>query len=217
MRFPGAIALLGLLAAAACGPQLGEPLPPASYDKPRLEADGRLTGLVGVDSRHWSLVDEDLRHGVYWHSFLSDLVVKCPEIYPEHADWMGELGLLIHRGTGTAVKRAIALEALRLQAIGPGADRAAVGLEALQKADVDIAGIMTRMLKPAMSDADEIDPERAMIAACNLLFDAEDMRGLMRSAAQPLSAYFARMREEYPAIYATETDMEAVTRRLDKI
>lgn len=215
MGRPARIAPLLLLLAAACGNQLGGPLPPAGYDHPRLEANGALTGVTGVDSRHWSLLDEDLRNGVYWHSFLKGLVTKCPDIYPEHADWMGELGLLIHRGTGSAVKRAIELERLRLQEIGPGADRAAVGLEALEKADVDVAGIMTRMLKPAATE--EVDPDRAMTAACNLLFDAEDMRGLMRSAAEPLAAYFARMEREHPKIYATAPDLEAITRRLDKI
>lgn len=200
---------------AACGPRLGEPLPPAGYDQPRLEANGALTGVTGVDSRHWALLDENLRRGVYWHSFLSDLVVKCPAIYPEHAAWMGELGLLVRRGTGMAVDRAVAMEALRLQTVGAGADRAAVGLEALGKADVDVPGIMARWLQPAV--AGEIDADRAMLAACNLLFEREELRGLMRKAADPLSRYFARMAEDHPAIVAEFHDLEAITRRLDKI
>lgn len=43
---------------AACGG--GEPLPPASFDKPVLHANGSLTGVTGVDARHWALVDRDL-------------------------------------------------------------------------------------------------------------------------------------------------------------
>lgn len=210
-----ALAMATMALLAACGPMLGEPLPPASYDQPRLEASGALTGVTGVDSRHWALLDEDLRRGVYWHSFLQDLVTKCPAIYPEHKAWMGELGLLVRRGTGMAVDRAVAVEALRLQTVGEGADRAAVGLEALGKADVDVPGIMARWLQPAV--AGEIDPDRAMVAACNLLFERDDLRGLMRKAADPLSRYFARMAEDHPAILADFHDLEAITRRLDKI
>ncbi|WP_417518193.1 hypothetical protein [Minwuia sp.] len=201
------------LVLAACGG--GEPLPPPEFDEPVLHADGTLTGVRGVDGRHWSLVDRDLRRGTYWYSFMNRLTGQCPEYFPEHADWLGEVNLLLQRATGQAVRRGIEMEDARLQTLAEGADRATVALQAMSVAEVDVAGIVAGWTRSATGR--DVGTEEAWIGGCSLLFDRDRLRGLIRNSALPMADYFARMKAEHPAIYATVPEIEGITRRLEKI
>ncbi|WP_416899308.1 MAG: hypothetical protein ACMVY4_06205 [Minwuia sp.] len=214
MRRPLAIALFAALL-AACGTLEPEELPPAAFDKPVLHADGTLTGVQGVDHRHWALVDQDLRKGVFWYSFLNRVTQDCKQAYPEHADWLGEVNLLVQRATGQAARAGIRMERQRLETRAEGADRAVVGLEAMSVAEVEVAGVLAGWIESATGE--EVPLERALVQGCALLFDRENLRGLMRNSAEPLSRYFARMEVEQPDIYAATGGVEGIVRRLDKV
>jgi hypothetical protein len=202
-----------LLIVAACGD--GEPLPPPTYDRPVLRADGSLTGVSGVDGRHWNLVDRNLRRGVYWYSFMDRLTKLCPVTFPEHADWLGEVNLLLQRASGHAMRQAIDMERIRLQQLVEGADRAVTGLNAMSVAEVDVAGIVRGWIRKAAGT--DVTDDEGWIKGCSLLFDKESLRGLLRNSAQPLADYYDRMQNEYPEIYKGVTGVDGIVRRLNKV
>lgn len=208
-----AATLATCLLLAACGG--GEPLPPPSFEKPVLHANGSLTGVTGVDARHWALVDRDLRRGVYWYSLVEQLTGRCPATFPEHSEWLGEVNLLLQRASGQAMRLAIEMERTRLAALADGADRAATGLNAMSVAEVDVAGIVRGWIQRAAGS--EVDEDEAWVKGCSLLFENESLRGLLRSSAQPLAAYYGRMQREHPDIYNEVQGVEGIVRRLDKV
>lgn len=198
---------------AACGG--GEPLPPASFDKPVLHANGSLTGVTGVDARHWALVDRDLRRGVYWFIVVEQLTGRCPTVFPEHAEWLGEVNLLLQRASGQAMRQAIEMERKRLAMLAEGADRAATGLNAMSVAEVDVAGIVRGWIQRAAGS--DVSDDEAWVKGCSLLFEKESLRGLLRNSSRPLAEYYARMEAEHPDIYAEAQGAEGIVRRLDKV
>lgn len=206
-------AVLMLLSAAACGG--GEPLPPPSYEKPVLSADGSLTGVTGVDGRHWALVDRDLRRGVYWYSFVDQLTERCPATFPEHEEWLGEVNLLLQRASGQAVRQGIEMERLRLQQLAEGADRAITGLNAMSVAQVDVAGIVRGWIRKAAGG--DVTDDEAWVKGCSLLFETESLRGLLRNSTQPLTDYYARMQQDHGDIFDEIEGIDGIVRRLNKV
>ena len=207
--------VLALALLAACSTGGDEPLPPAAYDQPVLNADGTLSGIQGIDSRHWALVDADLRKGIFWYAFANRLTRQCPEAYPEHKDWLGEVNLLVQRASGQAARTGIGMERARLQTLAEGADRAAVGLEAMTVAEMDIATVVRGWIRSATGD--DVADGDALLKGCGLLFDRDNLRGLLRNATQPLSAYYNRIRDEHPEIFDATRGAEGIARRLEKI
>jgi len=203
------------LMAAACGGGGGEPLPPPSFDRPVLGADGSLSGVTGVDGRHWSLVDRDLRSGVFWYSVVDSLTKQCPTTFPEHEDWLGEVNLLLQRASGQATRTAIEMERERLADIAQGADRATTALNAMAVAEVDIPGLVRSWIRRAAGA--EVNDSEAWIKGCGMLFDKESLRGLLRNSAQPLGDYFDRMQDDHPEIYESQSGVEGIARRLKKV
>ncbi len=206
-------AALLLMTVAACGG--GEPLPPPSFEAPVLHADGSLTGVTGVDSRHWALLDRDLRRGVYWYSFVDQLTGRCPVTFPEHADWLGEVNLLLQRASGQAMRQAIEMERVRLQQLADGADRAVTGLNAMSVAQVDVPGIVRGWIRKAAGG--DVTDEEAWVKGCSLLFETESLRGLLRNSAQPLADYYQRMKVDHTEIYNGMQGIDGIVRRLNKV
>lgn len=206
-------AIFILFSVAACGG--AEPLPPPSYDRPVLRADGSLSGVSGVDGRHWALVDRNLRRGVYWYSFMDRLTKLCPVTFPEHEEWLGEVNLLLQRASGHAMRQAIEMERIRLQQLAEGADRAVTGLNAMSVAEVDVAGIVRSWIRK--SAGNDVSNDQGWIKGCSLLFERDSLRGLLRNSAQPLADYYGRMQSEYPKIYQGVTGVDGIVRRLNKV
>lgn len=206
-------AILSLLVMGACAG--GEPLPPPDYDDPILYADGSLTGVTGVDSRHWALVDRNLRSGVFWYSFMNQLTVQCRVTFPEQTDFLDEVNLLLDRAAGQAVRKGIAMEGERLKRLAEGADRAITALDAMSVAEVDVSGIVRRWIRKAVGE--DVSDDKGWIKGCSMLFDRKNLRGLMRNSTQPLAEYYERMRTGHLDIYAATRGAEGIERRLNKI
>jgi len=206
-------AILSLLAIAACAK--GEPLPPPEYDDPILYADGSLTGVTGVDRRHWALVDRNLRSGVFWYSFMNQMTVQCRVTFPEQTGFLDEVNLLLDRAAGQAVRTGIAMETERLKQVAEGADRAITGLDAMSVAEVDVSGIVRGWIRKAVGD--DVSADEGWIKGCSMLFDRKNLRGLMRNSTQPLAEYYERMRSRHLEIYAATPGAEGIERRLNKI
>lgn len=192
-----------------------EALPPPSAENPRLSSDGRLTGVEGVGRENWENVDHDLRRGVFWHRFNLQLVARCRELFPEHADWLDELATLLRFATGIAVTRGIEVERHRLAAAGHDAERGIVALQAMRDAEMDVEGIVGGWLEQVVPG--DVERHDALVTGCGLIFERKHLRELIETAALPLRIYYDRLASEYPTLYAATPDLPAITRRLRKL
>lgn len=207
------IAAMALLLLAACSGS--EPLPPASFEDPVLGANGQLTGLVGVDGRHWKLVESDLRQGLYWHTVLAAMSQRCIEVFPEHKGWLTELYGLLRRAHEKPLDHALVLEAARLKDMPPGADRALVALQAMRAAKVDFTAIAKAWIKQATGQ--ELPEKGARVQACSMLFDRTTLRDMMRRASRPLASYLEDMQDAQPELSAALPGIDVMVRRLKSI
>ena len=198
---------------AACGSR--KDLPPPVIEEPRLSRTGELSGVAGLTQDDWDGLNRDLRRAVFRLGFLERLSTECVAIFPEHAGFLGEFGLLVQRGLTTGVDRGIAMETERLRLSGDGRERAVVALLAMRSAEMDVEGIMADQINALA--ADPVDGHAALVTGCGLIFDRDGRRDLMRTVSVPLDAYFTTLQADHPALHGEDDKITQIRRILARI
>ncbi|MDF1722213.1 MAG: hypothetical protein P1U65_16190 [Minwuia sp.] len=202
-----------LLLLGACGSR-GD-LPPPVIGEPRLSKAGSLSGVVGLTQDDWEVLDKDLRRAVFRLGFLERLTASCIELFPEHADFLGEFGLLVNRGLTEPVERGMAMEAERLRLVGDGRERAIVALLAMRQAEMDVEGMMSDQINALATKP--VEGRQAVVTGCGLIFEKAVRRDLLRTVSQPLETYFARLEETHPKLHGDGDKIIRIRRYLARI
>lgn len=202
-----------LLLLAACGSRKDPP--PPVIDEPRLSKNGGLSGVSGLTQDDWEVLDKDLRRAVFRLGFLERLTDRCTMIFPKHADFLGEFGLLVSRGLTEPVERGMAMEAERLRLSADGRERAIVALLAMRQAEMDVAGMMLDQISGLV--AEPVDDRQAVVTGCGLIFEKDGRRDLLRTVSQPLETYFSRIAETHPQLHGDGDKINRIRRFLARI
>ncbi len=202
-----------LLLLAACGGR-GD-LPPPVIEDPRLSRNGELTGVAGLTQDDWNVLDKNLKRAVFRLGFLERLGTECADLFPEHADFLGEFALLVERGLTRGAQRAIAMETERLRLAGDGRERAVIALLAMRRARMDVAGMMADQIN--VLAAAPVDGRDAVVSGCGLIFEREGRRDLLRTVSVPLEAYYTTIETEHPALHGDGEKVTRIRRILERI